>query len=926
MARINEQLANELKAKEEAEARRAKLEAERAARLAAAFKAPVIAPAATPAAPAAPAASASVPGTAAASPATATAGVSANTPATIRTAAAVSADTTAVRPAANPAAQAILPNAQPQPNVQAPAAAAGAVPAAAPAPGQAEQRLALVIGNSSYKTGPLTNPVNDARAMAVRLQQLGFAVVKKENASREEMMTAVRDFGTQLANGGVGLFYYAGHGVQSKGTNFLVPVDADIRNEDELSTRAYNANEVLEKMDSAKNRINVVILDACRDNPFARSFRSGARGLAGMDQTPSGTLVAYATSPGSTASDGTGANGLYTEQLLQEMAQPGVKLEDVFKRVRVGVKERSEGKQLPWEMSSVTGDFYFNPTPTQEAEMAAAAIAYVATQSGTAPMAAPAVSRQPQFMPVLVSRKLIEQYQLNVSVPVSGQVRLASFSPNGEFFLLGGADRNLRLWRTATGLPGNAMGPLSEPSATAHGESVAGLGADGRVALHELNQPEQRQLLDKLPKGTQQVFLSPDGRRVLALHPKKGLLLFKRDTQDQLAELDSVDGELRYAFSPDSKRLITWGTQDSTMKLWDTETGKRIERMTSHWHPPALLRFSASGQQFVTVAAKDKAIVWRVSDGEVVRKIELPTDAQLPKEMELLNNGAQLMTYGPRPGAQPNTPLELALWDVNKGTRIASLLPAGVPLKSFLIAEGKSRLFVNGGDNQLYVFDLRSLQRIQLLEGMEVVDLSADQRRFLVRNGDEIRLMDVGSMTVVARLRKQVTAFAAAKGRLFATSTTDGLLTLWDFDTAEQVGQLKGHLDTVQKVIFSDDGRRLASFGADNTLKLWALSDVQDRQQLMKDQFESTAEYVKRMGNWSSPYTALVTLDNYNADSAMFNVRLGDLPASIPLDRDAARKLVGQRQAMLSARLKFFDSEQMILGEVKIESLPATTP
>jgi len=111
-------------------------------------------------------------------------------------------------------------------------------------------------------------------------------------------------------------------------------------------------------MDSAKNRINMVILDACRDNPFARSFRSGSRGLASVEQAPSGTLVAYATSPGSTASDGTGSNGLYTEQLLQAMSEPGIKLEDVFKRVRVNVMDRSGGKQTPWEMSSVTGDFF----------------------------------------------------------------------------------------------------------------------------------------------------------------------------------------------------------------------------------------------------------------------------------------------------------------------------------------------------------------------------------------------------------------------------------------------------------------------------------------------------------------------------------------------------------------------------------------
>ncbi|CAH0178721.1 hypothetical protein SRABI118_01179 [Massilia sp. Bi118] len=858
MARINEQLERELKEKEEAQARRAKEEAERAARLLA-----------------------------------------------------------ITQTGAKPAARTQAANGQAQADAPAPAALA---------PVRPEQRLALVIGNSGYKTGPLTNPVNDARAMAVRLQQLGFSVIKKENASREEMMAAVRDFGVQLANGGVGLFYYAGHGVQSKGANYLVPVDADIRNEDELSTRAYNANEVLEKMDTAKNRINVVILDACRDNPFARSFRSGSRGLAGMDQAPSGTLVAYATSPGSTASDGLGANGLYTEQLLQAMNEPGVKLEEVFKRVRVGVKERSEGKQLPWEMSSVTGDFYFNPTPDQAAEMAAAAVAYASRQGGgAAPVAAVATAGRSALMPVLISRKLIEQYQMNASAPLAGDTRMATFSPNGAYFLLANADRQMRLWHADTGLAVPGLPRLNAPIATAHGESLAGINAEGEAVVRDLDNAEQHRLLDKLPKGSQRLILSPDGRRVLVLHRDKGLLLFRRDTQEQVAELDSVSGDLQYAFSPDGKRLIVWGDRDSNMKLYDLDTGKRIERLSAHWDPPSVLRFSQDGKSFVSVAAKDKAIVWRTSDGEVMGKFELGKGGPMAKEVELLNEGRQLLVYAPVDATLPGAAPELSLWDVKSGARVATLLPASVPLKSFRVVAERHRLFVNGGED-LRVYDLKTLQRTHQLAGMELVDLSADARRLLVRNGDEIRLMDADSLTVVARLRGQVSAFAAARGKLFATSTSDGLLTLWNFDTAEQVGQLKGHLDTVKKVVFSDDGRRLASLGADNTVKLWALPEVKDRQMIVKNQLESTAEYVKRVANWNSPYTTLVTLDAYDADSALFNVRFGELSAAIPLDREAAKKLVGQRQAVLSARLKFFDSEQLVIADAKLSSVASSAP
>jgi uncharacterized caspase-like protein len=215
-----------------------------------------------------------------------------------------------------------------------------------------EQRVALIIGNSTYKQSPLANPSNDARAMALKLRELGFAVIEKQNATREDMANASREFGNRLKTGGVGLFYYAGHGVQLNGLNYLLPVDADIQDETELQTRGYDVSEILNKMDAAKNPLNIVILDACRNNPLPRSTRAVARGLATMQQG-TGTIVAYATQPGATAADGpAGGNSLYTQQLLQALAQPGLKVEDVFKQVRMEVFRLSGGTQTPWEIST----------------------------------------------------------------------------------------------------------------------------------------------------------------------------------------------------------------------------------------------------------------------------------------------------------------------------------------------------------------------------------------------------------------------------------------------------------------------------------------------------------------------------------------------------------------------------------------------
>lgn len=222
----------------------------------------------------------------------------------------------------------------------------------------ASQRVALVIGNGAYRDAPLHNPPNDARAMAQALKESGFAVTLQVDTDIQGMLTSIRRFGDQLRKGGVGVFYYAGHGMQIKGRNYLIPVNSVIQREDEVAYQAVDAQAILDKMEAAGNGTNIMILDACRNNPFARSFRSAQQGLAQMD-APAGTLVAFATAPGSVASDGSGSNGLYTHHLLSAMREPGAKVEDVFKRVRSAVRRESKDKQVPWEATSLEGDFYF---------------------------------------------------------------------------------------------------------------------------------------------------------------------------------------------------------------------------------------------------------------------------------------------------------------------------------------------------------------------------------------------------------------------------------------------------------------------------------------------------------------------------------------------------------------------------------------
>jgi hypothetical protein len=223
---------------------------------------------------------------------------------------------------------------------------------------QSTQKLALVIGNASYKSSPLKNPVNDARSMASKLKELGFEVLEYENLQQRQLGKVLREFRTQLHPGAIALFFYAGHGLQLKGVNYLPAVDAEIESEEDIPLQSLDMNKVFDVMAESQSRLNLVFLDACRNNPYTRSFRSTAGGLAKVD-APSGTMISFATRPGSVARDGDGKNGLYTQNLLKAMDTPNLPVEQMIKRVVSGVKLASNGQQEPWIEGSIEGDFYF---------------------------------------------------------------------------------------------------------------------------------------------------------------------------------------------------------------------------------------------------------------------------------------------------------------------------------------------------------------------------------------------------------------------------------------------------------------------------------------------------------------------------------------------------------------------------------------
>jgi hypothetical protein len=225
-----------------------------------------------------------------------------------------------------------------------------------------ETRKALIIGCSNYiHANPLVNPLNDADGMETVLKRLGFEVFKSIDPTQKELKTTIDAFGDNLKGTDVGLFYFAGHGVQVKGLNYLIPADANLTSERIVEYDCVEAERVLAHMEDARTRINIIILDACRNNPFERNWGRGIglRGLATM-RAPKGSLIAYSTEPGNTASDGEGSNGLYTEALLNNIESKATPVLTMFQKVRLEVMEKSKGEQMPWESTSLTADFYFN--------------------------------------------------------------------------------------------------------------------------------------------------------------------------------------------------------------------------------------------------------------------------------------------------------------------------------------------------------------------------------------------------------------------------------------------------------------------------------------------------------------------------------------------------------------------------------------
>ncbi|WP_193788912.1 caspase family protein, partial [Xenococcus sp. PCC 7305] len=411
-----------------------------------------------------------------------------------------------------------------------------------------QRRIALVIGNANYSQGQLNNPVNDANDITEVLREVGFEVILLTNADLKEMEESLEKLSSQLKRGGVGLFYYAGHGVQVDGENYLIPIGSQLNRSQDARYLAFPVGRVLGAMEDAGNGANIVILDACRDNPFPQQWRSNQRGLAAVQST-TGTLIAYATRPGGLSKDGDGRNGTYTSHLLKHIRDPNLDVELMFKKVREGVFQETNGLQIPWESSSLIGSFVFNSEVSEVQPIIEKPVSEVSEAQPTIDKPVSLEAEVRTYTPNSVSNS--EQletinnnsithnpnFQYNLALNIEGHsdlVRSLAISSNGQHIVSGSEDDTIKVWNLKTGNLENTL--------EGHSDDVRSL------------------------------VISSDGQRIISGGGDHTIKVWNLKTGDLENTLEGHSGSVRsVAISNDGQRIVS-GSGDHTIKVWNLKT------------------------------------------------------------------------------------------------------------------------------------------------------------------------------------------------------------------------------------------------------------------------------------------------------------------------------------------------------------------
>jgi hypothetical protein len=477
-------------------------------------------------------------------------------------------------------------------------------------PAQAEKRVALVIGNSNYAESPLASPEYDARSIAKMLADLGFDVGEPQlNLGFKRLNRALSELNRKAADADIAVVYFAGHGVRVDGTNWLIPVDASLESEYDLEAEAVSVERVVRATEPARS-LRLIILDACRNNPFQQPWMSmfhnvGSSGLAPIEDPPGSTLVAYAARPGTSAMSGeAGGNSPYVKALLKYLPEVGIDIERALGRVRNDVLAATFDRQEPSKYGSLRGrQVMLKPGITPEQRGLLTSTAQGKLREGNVELAE-LLARQALPKDSDAPDHALSESALRVLVNALSADRLralwvtgaggVAFSPDVS------ADRLWALW--ATGAGGVAFSPDGQRVVTASWDNTARLW-DARTGI-------SLAVLEGHKRSVVSAAFSPDGQRVVTASGDSIARLWDARTGASLAVLKGHKFEVKSAaFSPDGQRVVT-ASWDNTARLWDARTGISLAVLEGHEEAVNSAAFSPDSQRAVTASGDSTARLW----------------------------------------------------------------------------------------------------------------------------------------------------------------------------------------------------------------------------------------------------------------------------------------------------------------------------